>query len=105
MKGTIIENSLENKNILKDLCITNTWNEEDCILHDVVVNESEILLIQKALATGPWYVHFWEGDTIVVIYKNKIFRLKKEDKRTWAEAITYGKDLGIPENELNFLTN
>jgi len=105
MKGTIIENSLIDKSILNNLQITKTWTEEDWILHDVIINESQIKDIQKALDNGPWYIHFWEGNNIVVIYKDKIFHINKLDKNTWKEAIEHGKTLSIPEEQLDFLTD
>lgn len=103
MKGTIVENSLADRNILLNLSVTKTWTDEDWILHDVVIDESQIESIQKALNSGPWYVHFWEGDKIIVVYKDKIFTIKKSDISTWKEAIEYGKALGIPDEQLDFL--
>ncbi len=104
MKGTIVENGLADKNILADLNVTKTWSDEDWILHDVVIDEFQIESIRKALGGGPWYVHFWEGDTIIVVYKDKIFHIKKSDVSSWSEAIEYGKSLGIPDEQLDFLT-
>jgi hypothetical protein len=105
MKGTIVENSLADKSVLDSLHIMRTWSDEDWILHDVVVGEEHIKLIQKALCDGPWYVHFWEGDDITVVYKNRVFTIKKLDTSTWKEAIEYGASLGIPEEQLDFLTD
>ena len=104
MRGTIVENSLANKSVLVDLQIVKTRTDEDWILHDVVINESQIESIQKSLSEGPWYVHFWEGDNIVVVYKDKIFNIQKSDTSTWSEAIQYGKNLSIPEEQLDFLS-
>jgi hypothetical protein len=106
MKGTIVEESLADKNVLHDLHIVKTWaDEEGFILHDVVVRENQIEEIQEALADGPWYAHFWAGDDIVVIYKDKIFHIKKSDEETWKEAVEYGESAGIPSTELDFLTD
>lgn len=105
MRGTIIENSLADKSVLADLKIIKTWNDEDWILHDVILDESQIKIIQQSLDDGPWYVHVWEDDNMVVIYKNKIFHIRKPDINTWSEAIEYGKNLGIPEEQLDFLTD
>lgn len=104
MKGTIVENSLADKSVLAKLTITNTRNDEDWILHDVIVDDSHIALIQNALRSGPWYVHFWNNDDIVVVYKDTIFTIKKSDTTTWKEAIDHGITLGIPEEQLDFLT-
>lgn len=104
MKGTIIENSLADKSVLADLNIIKTWNDEDWILHNVIVKETQIESIQKALNDGPWYIHFLGDDNIVVVYKDKIFNIKKSDISTWSKAIEYGKSLGIPNKQLDFLT-
>lgn len=105
MKGTIIENSLDDKGVLADLQITKTWNDEDWILHDVIVGKECIPSIQKSLADGPWYIHFWKDDDITVVYKHRIFHIKKSDKNTWSEAVEHGKTLNIPEEQLDFLTD
>ena len=41
-------------------------------------------------------------DDIIVIFKNKIFNIKYSDKKTWSEAVAYGKSIGIPEEQLDF---
>lgn len=104
MEGTIIENSLADKSVLDDLKITKTWSDEDWVLHGVIVHEDDIVSIQKALDKGPWYMHFWKGDDITVVYKDKLFHIKKSDKETWKDAIEYGKTLEIPNEQLDFLT-
>lgn len=105
LKGTIIENSLEDKSILKDLEITKTYQIEDWLLHDVLVSEERAEKLGQYLNDGPWYMHFWEEgkDEVLVIFKDKNFRIKYSDKATWADAIEHGKTRGIPEEQLDFL--
>jgi len=104
-KGTIIENSLKDKEILKKVKIEKTWQDDDWILHDVLVDESQISELPQSLADGPWYIHIWPAgsDNIKVIYKDKIFDIKFSDKSTWTEAVAHGRSLGIPEEQLDFL--
>lgn len=104
-KGAIIENSLSDKSILDKVTIENTYQIDDWILHDVLVNEEQIPQLQKCLDNGPWYIHLWmpNRDDIKVIYKEKIFDIKFSDKFTWGKAIIYGKSIGIPEEQLDFL--
>lgn len=104
MEGTIVENSLADKSVLTDLKIVKTWNDEDWILHDVIIEESQIKKVQKALDSGPWYVHFWKDDDISVVYRDKIFNIKESDTATWKEAVEHGKALGISDEQLDFLT-
>ncbi len=106
LKGTIIENSLSNKSILKQLQIISTRESRSLnwILHSVLIDQKQIDLLAKSLDEGPWYIHLWEQgmDDIIVIFKNKIFNIKYSDKKTWSEAVAYGKSIGIPEEQLDF---
>jgi hypothetical protein len=105
-KGTIVENSLADKSILKKVQITKTWKDEDWILHDVLVEENQLEELGATLADGPWYMNFWipDGDEMKVVYKNKIFDLKISDKSTWAKAMDYGRSIGIPEEQIDFVS-
>ena len=103
-KGTIIENSLVDKGILDKVQIQKTRQAGDWVLHDVLVEESQISELSKALASGPWYIHLWQSgqDDVKVIFKGKVFDIKFSDKSTWAGAVAYGKSIGIPDEQLDF---
>jgi quercetin dioxygenase-like cupin family protein len=103
-KGTIIENSLRDATILKELNVARTWQSGDWTLHDVNVGAEQLSRIAEYLAEGPWYVHFWEPgkDEVIVVFKDQTFRIKFSDKTTWAEAVAYGRSIGIPEEQLDF---
>ncbi len=105
LKGTIIENSLGDKGILERLKIERTYNDEDWILHDVLVAEEQVADLAKSLANGPWYIHLWEPgrDEVRIIFKDKTFLINHSDKATWSEAIAYGESLGIPKEQLDFV--
>ena len=105
-KGTIVENSLADKSILDKVKIIKTWTDEDWILHDVLVEKDQLDKLGSALADGPWYMNFWipDSDEMKVVYKNKIFDLKISDKSTWVPALDYGRSLGIPEEQLDFVS-
>ncbi|MFA6476465.1 MAG: hypothetical protein WCV68_03585 [Candidatus Paceibacterota bacterium] len=105
LKGTIVENSLSDKEILNHLKIEKTYNSEDWILHDVWVEENQVAGLAKSLDSGPWYIHLWEPgkDEIIVIFKDKTFIIKQSDKSTWSETIAYGQSIGIPEEQLDFI--
>ena len=104
LKGTIIENSLANKNILKTIQIDKTWQTGTWVLHSIQIDESRIKELSESLNNEPWYIHLWEQgeDKVTVIFKNKIFTLSFSDKSTWSDAIKYGKSLGIPAEQLDF---
>lgn len=102
--GTIIENSLANKEILNKVRIKKHYQSGDWILNDVYLDKSFIQELSQNLNDGPWYIHVWKpgSDDVRVIFKNKIFDIKYSDKSSWSEAIEYGKSIGIPEEQLDF---
>jgi len=104
-KGTIIENSLADPSILQSLEIEKTWQDGSWTLHNVLVDEDTALKIGNYLVDGPWYIHFWKpgDDNVLVVFKSKNFWIKYSDKSTWADAVAYGKSIGIPEEQLDFL--
>ncbi len=103
-KGTIIENSLNDKSALEKVQIEKTYRSGNWILHDVLVREEQIEQLSKYLAHGPWYMHFWEPghDTVKVVFKNRIFSISSKDKSTWVDALAHGKSIGIPDDQLDF---
>lgn len=103
-KGTIIENSLSDKSILDKVKIEKTYQSDDWILDDIFVAEHQIVEFLKYIDDGPWYVHFWKPSTddVKVVFNNAIFNIKFSDKTTWADAVAYGKSIGIPEEQLVF---
>ena len=105
LKGTIIENSLSDKSILQKVRVERTWQDGDWILHDVQIDEKDVLELSKYLAEGPWYIHLWQPDQdkVLVVFKDKLFTINYSDKSTWAEAVGHGKLLGIPPEQLDFL--
>lgn len=104
-EGTVIENSLEDKSILNELQVVKTWQAGDWILHNVLVEENKILGICKYLAEGSWYIHFWKSgeDKVIVVFKHKAFEILYSDKSTWVDAIQYGKSIGVPGEQLDFV--
>ncbi len=72
--------------------------------YKVRCSREEINTLQPYILRG-WYAHFWNEDKIIVVYNDKQFKLLKDDKSTWREAIEHGRTQGIPENELDFPTD
>ena len=103
-KGTIIDSSLSDKDLLKKVRVSKTWQERDWTLHNVSLDEDQIPELSRALDNGPWYIHVWKQgqDDVKVIFKEKVFDIKFSDKSTWTEAIEHGKSLGIPVEQLDF---
>jgi len=108
-KGTIVLESLSDDRILNEFEIiklkitdednpSNRWH-----LITVLASKEQIEKLANYLKPEKWYAHFWNGDDIIAVFPNKIFNFKHSDKFTWTEAIEYGKSLGIPEKQLDFL--
>lgn len=105
LRGTIIENSLNDKSVLERLTILKSWTSGSWKLHQVSLSKEEALSFSEYLTSGPWYVHFWEEETdeVIVVFRDKTFVIKHSDKSTWVEAVQHGIALGIPKEQLDFV--
>ena len=117
-KGVIIEESLENKSVLKEVKILETKVEEvteehktpwikQWTLHAVEIpeNQAESIAekISKALdSEHDWYADFKNNIHHYIIFRNKIFFVDKQSKEQYDEAKKYGISLGIPEYQVDF---
>jgi len=117
-KGTIIAESLENKDILRDVKILDTKVEvvieehktpwlKQWTLHTVEIPEDQAKSfaekISKALdSKHSWYADFKNETNHYIIFKNKIFFIDKQNKEQYDEAKKYGLSLGIPEYQVDF---
>lgn len=106
--GTIVEESLLDNRILNEfkiiaIRISNAEKPEDrWHLYEVEVTIDQMQIIAAQLKPEGWYAHFWQDDTIIVVFPNREFTMKLSDKTTWSDAIKYGKSIGIPTNQLDF---
>lgn len=107
LKGTIVEDSLADKSILDKIQIVRTRQEDDWILHDVLVDDALAPTLGRYLADGPWYIHLWKDgeDDMLILFRDESFRAKSSDPTSFADAIAYGKSRGIPEEQLDFRRN
>lgn len=59
--------------------------------------------LSDALAeTGGWYADFRVGDERVVVFAGRIFRYTDGDQAGRAEAVAYGRHVGVPERQLDW---
>jgi len=117
-QGVIIEESLGNKDILKDVKILETKVEEvteehktpwikQWTLHTVEIPENQAKgvaeTISKALdSEHAWYADFKNDTHHYIIFRNKIFFVDKQSKEQYDDAKKYGISLGIPEYQVDF---
>lgn len=81
----------------------------DWTLYGVEVAEEEIDKVISDIQTNmksdqPYYAHFYNDQKVIVVFKNKTFDVKPHIS-TWNPIIKYGKQLNIPEVQLDFWPN
>ncbi len=59
-------------------------------------------LAQSLLAEGGWYAGFRAGLDHVVVFAGRIFRYRRGDHAGRAEAVAYGKTVGVPGHQLDW---
>ena len=120
-RGVIIEESLENKNVLKNVNILSTKIEDvkekhrtpwvkTWTLDTVEIPEEKIDDIAEELSLSldkehSWYADFRNKTTHYIIFRNKIFYIDRTNIRQYNLARKYGLVLGIPEYQVNFCAN
>jgi len=105
LQGTIVENSLTDPSVLKELSVLKSWQDGTWKLHQVSLDRTQALKLADYIVEGPWYMHFWKpgADDVLVVFKNETFDIKHSDKSTWQDALARGKSIGIPDEQLDFL--
>ncbi len=116
--GTIIEESLEKKDVLKLVKIVRTRIElvtekhktpwiKQWTLHIVEIPERKADMIAKELSKSldsnhSWYADFKNDKLHYIIFRNKIFKVDRSNKEQYEEAKKYGISLDIPEYQVDF---
>jgi uncharacterized protein YciI len=106
-QGTVVKEGLRRTELLEQFpCLgkkrIDRWTVVKLGIPAADLNRA-VELIQSALIAEPTYFASLSGvDEMIVIYPDKVFRAGA-DPSTWTDAIRYGLDRGIPEEELVFL--
>jgi len=116
--GVVIEESLENKDILKDVKISETKVEEvteehktpwikQWTLHNVEIAENQADNVAEKLTKAldskhSWYADFKNDDFHYIIFRDKFFKIDRGKKEKYDEAVKFGLSLGIPDYQLDF---
>lgn len=117
-KGVIIEESLEDKDILKDVKISETKIEEvmeehktpwikQWTLHTVEILENQADIIAEKLTKSldsehSWYADFKNDNFHYIIFRDKFFKVDRSKKEQYNDVTKYGVSLGIPDYQLDF---
>lgn len=117
--GCIIEESLTNKDVLKEFIITktnvekvteesNTPDLDIWTMHIVEIDEDKIESIVPLLSksidgsrkNGGWYTDLKSDDWHYIIFSGKIFKVDRSSGEQYEQAKEYGMSIGIPEYQL-----
>lgn len=81
-----------------------TWGIYGIEVEDSQLKEA-INRIQKNMKSGePWYAHLYNDEHLIVIFKDKVIEVKPQAD-SWKPIIDFGKELNIPEEQLDFWPN
>lgn len=117
--GCIIEESLTNKDVLKEFIITrtnvekvteesNTPDLDVWTMHIVEIVENKIESIVPLLSksidgsrkNGGWYTDLKSDDWHYIIFSGKVFKVDRSSGEQYEQAKEYGMSIGIPEYQL-----
>ena len=106
--GIVVEESLQDKGALKGLRILGRRKGRDWTLLRVGVERVALKPVVERIRRNlrvesgvPFYAHFYRPGELIVIFPDREFHLSP-DRKTWDPAITYGKSVGIPPEQLDF---
>ena len=116
--GVIIAESLNNKDVLKEVKILSTKVEKvikkhktpwlkKWTLHTVEINADKAAKISEELSKcleseHNWYADFKNDKLHFIIFRNKVFRVNKNRAWEYEEAKKYGLSQGIPTHQVDF---
>lgn len=117
-EGVIIEESLKDKDVLKQVEIASTKVEpitkehktpwlKQWTLHTVIIPESKIgkvtEALSKALEPHYWYADFKNKDYHYIIFPSKVFKVDRTKPEQYKQVTKYGLGIGIPDYQLDFI--
>lgn len=117
-KGVIIEESLDNKDVLKKVLILETKIEtvteehktpwiKKWTLHTVEIPNKKADEIAEKLSQDlekehNWYADFKNNLYHYIIFRNKVFKVDLKNPELYKDAKRFGISLGIPEYQVDF---
>lgn len=107
-RARLVKEGLRRPEVLEQFPVLGSRTVEPWTLVEVGVPREDlngaVERLQRALIAEPTYFAYVYGvdtDELVVIYPYREYRITK-DPKTWAHAVRYGLDKGIPADELEF---
>ena len=107
--GIIIDQEFENKSFPATFEVFAKKKSGDWKIYGIKIDDLEIEDIIKKIQDNmksdeAWYAHLYNDKELIVIFKDKVFRVTPYIS-TWGKIINYGKNLGIPDEQLDFWPN
>jgi hypothetical protein len=78
------------------------WTILEFEARDDAADTIALILARSLLAEGGWYADFTVGGDHVVVFADRIFRYRSGDPAGRAEAVEYGRTVGVPEHQLDW---
>lgn len=114
--GLVLEESLKDKSVLDDVTVvkTETWNvgnaegDQPKVWHAISVEGPEedapniAKILGQSLKSPGWYTNLSTNKEVFVVFPNKVFRYTKRNTEKRNIAIKYGREIGIPESQLDW---
>lgn len=102
--GIIIDQSFKDPSFVNVFKSFNKKQDGNWGIYGIEVEDNElnkaISDIQENLKDDqPWYVHFYNDTDLIVLFKKMVFKVTP-DISTWKPFLDYGKELNIPEDQL-----
>lgn len=118
-RGEVIEESLTDKSVLKDVHIVSTRNEKvtakhktpwlkQWTLHLIEVPEAEAAALAERLShcleANHWYIDYKNETTHFIIFPGKVFKVSRAHPEENRPVIEHALKLNIPSYQLPFDT-
>jgi len=116
--GVIIEESLGNKDVLREVKILSTKVEKvteghktpwikQWTLHTVKIPEDQADSVAEKISQAldsehSWYADFKNNTIHYVIFRGRVFKIDRSKKEQYDEVAKFGVSLGIPDYQLDF---
>lgn len=106
-KGILLNKSFIDESIIESFSVVNKKTDGTWVIYLIDFADKDlaktIQTLQNNMHSGkPFYNHLYNGNDLIVVFKGKYFNATT-NKNSWNDVLEYGKTLGIPEKQLDFI--
>ena len=107
--GRIIDEEFKDKSFPNSFKLfakkqSGSWGIYGIEIEDEKVEEAIKSIQDNMRDDEAWYAHLYNNEELIVVFKNKVFRVKPHVS-SWKAIIDHGRELHIPEEQLDFWPN